>query len=147
MLRLAYNTTNSAILVDQQGYFIGGRGWGAVDTTDHIAKRELAARRIVEADEDAVGSSSNVEAVAAVEALRARRDAVGVAESLSKKELLEQLPPEAVEGLPEGGDGLPAKDDLVDVAVDSGADLEEADEPKKAAAKKKSTSSRRRGQN
>lgn len=145
-LRLAYNTTDSAVLVDQQGYFIGGRGWGVIDTLDPCAKRELAASRLVEADEAALAAAtSNVDAQAAVEALRARRAAVEAARSLSKDELVEQLPDEVVESLPTGGDGLPAKDDLVDAAVDTGADLE-AKEPTKGSAKK-STSSRRSGQN
>lgn len=126
-LRLAYNTTDSAVLADEQGHLIGGRQWGTVDTTDPVSKGELASGRLVEVDEDGVADSGNPDAVAAVEALRARRDATDEARGLSKDELIEQLDPEVVESLPKGADGKPAKDDLVDAAA--------SDEAKKSTTK------------
>jgi hypothetical protein len=118
-LRLAYNTTDSVVLCDGQGFVIGGRSWGAVDTTDSIYKREFAAGRLVECDEDAAAGSDNPDAKAAVDALRSRRDAVQAARKLSKDELIEALPDDVVEALPEGKDGKPSKDDLVDAAAAS----------------------------
>lgn len=117
MLKLAYNTTDSAVLVDSAGYFIGGREWGTVDSTDDIASAELAAGRLVEADEDAAADSGNPLAFDAVRHLRERRDRLEAAKAMDKDELVEALPPEVVDALPEGATGEPAKADLVEAAA------------------------------
>lgn len=134
-LKLAYNTTDSAVLVDEQGYTIGGRGWGVVDSTDPIAQTEFDARRLVDADEDALAASDNPDARAAVDALRVRRERLEAARALSKDELADQLDPEQLARMETGGDGLPAKSDLVEAVAASGEDE-----------KKSKTQTPRRGQ-
>lgn len=129
-LELAYNTTDSPVLVDEQGYLIGGRSWGAVDTTDPIGSAELDAGRIVLADEDAVGGASdNADAQAAIANLEDRRARFEEAKSLSKDELIDQLDDDTLARLETGGDGKPAKDDLVD-AVAAAADESKTTKPR-----------------
>lgn len=138
MLKLAFNTTDTPVLVDEGGYTIGGRGWGAIETTDSIAKAELDAGRVTLADEDAARKSDREDVATAVAALDSRREAQKAAEKASKDQLVEALDPEVVESLDAGADGTPSKDDLVNAAVDTGADLE--------AGNTKKTTSRRSGQ-
>lgn len=138
MLKLGYNTTDTPVLVDEGGYTIGGRSWGAIETTDSVGKVELDAGRVVLVDEDAARKSERDDVVTAVASLDSRRAAQKAAEKASKDELVEALDPAVVESLDAGADGTPSKDDLVDAAVDTGADLE-------SGTTKKSTS-RRSGQ-
>ena len=140
-LKIAYNNTDAPVLVDEWGYTIGGRSWGVVETTQERYQAEVAAGRIADADADALAASENPDALAALEALQHRSEAVTAARALSKDELVAALPPEVVADLPEGGDGLPSKDDLVAAAVDNDAELPEADKKatttkSRAAAKK-----------
>lgn len=126
-LKIAYNNTDAPVLVDEWGYTIGGRSWGVVDTTQDRYQAEVEAGRIADADTDLLAASENPDALAAVQALQARTAAVSAARSLSKAELVEALPQEVVADLPEGGDGLPSKDDLVAAAVDNDVELPEDD--------------------
>lgn len=142
MLKIAYNTTDQSVLVDELGFTIGGRSWGVVDTTDPLGKAELDSGRIFLADEATLrGATDNPAAQAAVAALDERVARLEAAQGADKDDLIEALPPETVESLDVGGDGKPTKDDLVDAAV---ADPE-ADITTSTTAKKKTTS-RTRGQ-
>lgn len=136
-LKLAYNTTDSPILVDEAGYVIGGRSWGPVDANDVRALAEYDAGRLVDANEEALTASGNPDAIDAVRALHDRRARYEAAQALDKDELIEALDPEVIDDLPVGGDGKPAKDDLVEVAAAGDAPLPEAT---------KKTTSRPRGQ-
>ncbi len=123
-LQLAYNTTDSALLADEQGYLVGGRSWGPVDTSDPVAKGELAAGRLVLADEAQVAASDRADAKAAVQALADRRSRLEQARAMDKSELAEALPDEVLAAMPVGGDGLPAKSELVE-AVAAAPELDE----------------------
>ena len=140
MLKLAYNTTDSAV-VDEQGYSVGGQQWGVVDTTDPITQADFDAGRLIEVDEDQAGKSDRPEVVEAVEALKHRRDKVKKAKAKDKDVLIDALDPEVVDGLPVGASGEPSKDDLVDAVVATDADL-----PAKSAKSAKKSSAPRRGQ-
>ncbi len=135
MLKLAYNTTDAPVTVDSAGFQIGGRAWGVVNTTDVRAKAEFAAEVLVLVDEAKARASDRPEVVVAVADLDRRRELEEAAQSASKDELVEALPDETVADLEVGGDGKPAKDDLVDAAVASGH-VPEAKGGSKAAAKK-----------
>lgn len=135
-LKLAFNTTDTPVLVDAQGYTIGGRSWGVVDSTDEQAQAEYAAGRLIDADEDALAGSGNADALAAVDALQVRRDRLEAARALDKDELVAALPPEHVESMEVGGDGLPAKDDLVEAVAASDANLEVSTTPKKSTSRR-----------
>lgn len=116
-LKLAYNTTETPLLVDGAGFQIGGRDWGPIDPSDSFAVAELAARRIVEVSEASLeAATDNPAAVRALAALAARRERAEAAEALSKDELLERVG-DSADALPVGGDGKPAKADLVEAAV------------------------------
>lgn len=129
-LQLAYNTTGGVVLVDELGHSIGGRDWGVVDTTDAIGKEELATGRLVLVDEDGAAASDRAEVKAALASLAARRQRTEEARGLDKTELMAQLPEEVVSTLPLGGDGLPAKDDLVAAAA-AEADSQPAKSPRR----------------
>lgn len=117
MLKLAYNTTDSAIVVDEAGYSIGGHEWGPVNTTDPIGSVELREGRLVVVDEKAAAKSENVAASGAVKSLEHRRDREARARKMDKDELAEAVAPEVLETMEAGSDGLPSKDDLVDAVV------------------------------
>lgn len=138
-LKIAYNTTETPALVDAAGYQIGGRSWGPVDSTDELARAEFAAGRLVDVDEDLARGSEHPDLVAAVAALDARRARFDAARELDKAELVEGLDAERVEAMETGGDGLPAKDDLVDATV---AEATASGEDVPAAEKKKTTTRR-----
>lgn len=129
-LQLAYNTTDSPLLVDDQGFVIGGRSWGVVDTSDPIGKAELAAGRVVLADEDSVGSSDRQDAKDAVAHLTQRREALSSAREMSKQELAEQLSDEQLASMPAGSDGLPSKDALVDAVAASPSEDDTTPKPR-----------------
>jgi hypothetical protein len=134
-LQLAFNTTDSPVLVDSAGHTIGGHEWGVIDSTDELGSK---ASGLIPADEDALAGTSNPSAKAALEQLQERRDREEAARKLDKDQLVEAVPDEVLERLPEGGDGKPAKDDLVDALVDSGEDIPQAS---KSTAKKTSSRS------
>lgn len=123
MLKLVYNTTPGPLLVDDSGFVIGGRSWGVVDTTDPIGSAELDADRLVFADEDAAADSEHPEVIAALAALAERRARREAASAADKSALIDALPAEVVNGLPVGGDDLPAKADLVEAVEDTETDL------------------------
>lgn len=135
-LKLAYNTTDSAIVVDEAGYSIGGHEWGPYDTTDKIAGAELGAGRLIEVDEKAARKAGNPLVDAALLALDSRKARLEQAKAADKEQLAEALDPEVLDRMDAGGDGLPAKDELVEAVVAS--DVTVTPEP----APKKSTSSR-----
>jgi hypothetical protein len=116
-LSIAYNTTDAPVLADESGYLIDGRGWGPVDTSDPLGKAELEAGTLVLADEKQLAGSDNADAKDAVRRLEERRERLAAAKAQSKAELAEQVPDEVLATLPVGGDGLPAKDALVDAAA------------------------------
>lgn len=117
-LSLAFNTTDAPVLVDEAGYVIDGKGWGPVDTADPLGKAELDAGRLVPVTEKSLlAAKDNPAAQAAIAALDERRDRLEAARAQSKQELAEALPDEVLDALPVGGDGLPAKDDLVDATA------------------------------
>lgn len=139
MLKLAYNTTDSAV-VDEQGYSIGGRSWGVADSTDANTQADYDAGRLIDVDEDTAREATHPDVIDAVRALDARRERLEAAKGLDKDELLEVADPDVVATLEVGKDGTPAKADLVEaVAGDPEADVP-APAPKKstsrAAAKK-----------
>ena len=88
-----------------------------VNTLDELGKAELAADRLVLADEDALAGSDKSEAHDAVAQLRELSDLFEEAQSMSKDELIEALPESVVEAIPVGGDDLPAKSDLMEAFV------------------------------
>jgi hypothetical protein len=135
-LKLAYNTGDQPVLVDEAGYTIGARGWGVVDSTSELTKAEYEAGRLVDASEDALAGSENEEALAAVAELGRRREALEAAQALTKDELIEALPEDVVAELPEGGDGKPAKADLVEAATADPELLEDVEAPPAKPAKK-----------
>jgi len=136
MLKLAYNSTNT-VISDSQGYSIGGYDWGTVDTTDDVSSGELSAGRLILADEDAAKASGNMRAQDAVAHLEERRQRETAARKADKQALAEALPPETVDTLEEGHDGLPSKDDLVDAVVaDPNVEIPKTTTSRKSAAKK-----------
>lgn len=135
-LKLAYNPTDCPVLADSQGYTVGGRSWGVVDSTDELTKAEYDAGRLIDADEETLAASDNADALAAVAALQSRRERLEAARALDKNELVDALPPETVEAMDEGGDGLPSKDDLVEAVAASDVDLEASKTPKKSTSRR-----------
>lgn len=123
MLKLAYNTTDSAV-VDEQGYTIGGRSWGVADSTDALTQADYDAGRLINVDEDAARGATHPDVRDAVAALDARRERVEAVQALDKAELLEVADPDVVATLEVGKDGTPAKADLVEaVAGDPEAEV------------------------
>jgi hypothetical protein len=150
VVNLAYNTTNSPVMVDCSGFTIGGGEWGVVDTLDDCGKEALAAGDLVLADEEQVRANRGGDpfvgsVLAALEQRRALEEQVS---GLSKDDLLATADPDTVAALPVGGDGKPSKADLVDAVVADktaeGAEPETEAAPKATASKttKKSTTSR-----
>lgn len=137
MLKLAYNTTDTAV-VDEQGYAIGGHSWGVADSTDEQSAADYAAGRLIDVDEEAARGAGHLpDVVNAVASLDERRGRLEAARKLDKEQLLQLADPEVVETLPVGASGDPAKSDLVD-AVAGDTDVELDTKP----AAKKTTSSR-----
>lgn len=141
-LKLAYNPTEGPVLVDEAGYVIGGRSWGPVDSTSPLAVAARDAGTIVDADEDALASSDNPDVVTALAALADRRQRLADAQAMDKAELVAALPPEQVEAMPVGGDGLPAKAELVDAVAAADPEAAPTEVPAEAPETTTTTASR-----
>lgn len=101
MYRTAYNTTESPVVVSDDGRVIGGLDWGTVETTDEYARQALAANLLTvqdEPDEDQK-ASMNPRALEAHERTAEIRERAEAAKNLDK-------------------------DTLMDVAEDAGYDVE-----------------------
>jgi hypothetical protein len=114
--KLAYNPTDGPVVIDTAGRMIGGREWGAADTTDEFAKTATEQGRLVLPDPPGKGSSAD--------ALHEHRRAQALSERqesfiAADKPKLQQLAADA--GLI-GPDADPSKAELVSLLVHSGVD-------------------------
>jgi hypothetical protein len=114
--KLAYNPTDGPVVIDTAGRMIGGRDWGAVDTTDDLTKTAVEQGRLVLPDPP--GKGARPEALHAhrhAQALSDRQEAFAAAD----KPRLQQL---AADGDLTGPDDEPSKTDLVALLVHSSVD-------------------------
>jgi hypothetical protein len=114
--KLAYNPTDSPVVIDTAGRVIGGREWGAVDTTDEVAKTAAEQGQLVLPSPPGKGARP--------EALHAHRRAQALSErqeafSAAEKPRLQQL---AVDADLIGPEGDPSKTELVALLVHSRVD-------------------------
>lgn len=65
MFKTAYNPTDSPVVIDDLGHSIGGREWGAVETTDDATKAAIDGGLLVLVDEPGRGASVNDRAAGA----------------------------------------------------------------------------------
>lgn len=113
---LAYNPTDRPVIIDSAGRSLGGGEFGAVDSTDDLAKAALAEGALIRPD--APGKGANPDAVHAhrrAEALTDRQTAFAAAD----KKRLHDL---AVDAGLIGEDDDPHKPDLVTALVHSSVD-------------------------
>lgn len=100
MIQLVYNTSDTMVVVDDDGRSVGGREWGVADSTSEPVKRALESGELIRADEDAA-RANNLPIVAVLDERRARteqaraldvgqlREATGDADA-SKSELVRE---------------------------------------------------------
>lgn len=66
MYKMAFNTTNSSIVIDTDGRSLGGGDWGAIDTVDDAAKPTIESGDVVTFD-GKLGKDADPRAVEASE--------------------------------------------------------------------------------
>lgn len=120
MYKTAYNTTDSPVVVDEEGRVLGGREWGTVDDTFEGVKRGAAEGRLhVFHQRFDEGPGQNPDAIAAQQR---------TAELEERRKVVAELPAERVrELLGEDDAGLDLNDARRRVAA-SDLDLKASDE-------------------
>lgn len=113
---LAYNPTDRPVIIDSAGRSLGGGEFGAVDTSDPLAKTALAADELVRPDDP--GKGANPAAVQAHRRAQALTDRQTAFAALDKPRLLEISTDAAL--VEDGSD--PSKTELVTALVHSGVD-------------------------
>lgn len=104
---LAYNPTDSPVVIDTAGRVLGGREWGPVDTTDAAAKEAFDAERLLQPEAPAKGSSGP-----AADATKAAAELTKRAESFGTADKEQLLATARAAGLL-GADDTPHKPELV----------------------------------
>lgn len=84
--RLGYNTTDSPLVVDEEGRVIGGHDWGAVQMGDQLADSLLEERTLVLVDVD-LTEVSNERAVAAASFVDMLNERAAATKTLPKTRL------------------------------------------------------------
>lgn len=118
-----FNTGTQPVVVDDEGRVIGGGEWGAVQSNEPVVRDLLESGALVRVEEpvpDTAGGGTapvNPSAQRAFDRVRAIQERNDRAASMDKDQLIEilqRVDPALLASLPRGGDGKPAKEDLVE---------------------------------